>query len=176
VMNVVLLIVAVGLLRESNSLFERASRMRPPGAAGQRYRPSTEVGAKYDCLSHLTNLALAADMWAHEHGGKLPRADQWVDDLGPYLRDPNQFKCSDDTSSAASSYAMNAALSGVDIGTISNPEQVVLFYETAHPGSNPSGGRDDLAPARHRGEVNVAYLNGHAASVGPGAQVSFGPQ
>jgi hypothetical protein len=69
---------------------------------------------------------------------------------------------------------MNAALSGADITAIPNPEQVVLFYETAHPGDNPSGGRDDVAPQCHQDGSNYAFVKGLARWVGPGEQVSFG--
>ncbi len=119
------------------------------------------VVEKAKCRSHLSHLALAADQWAYEHGGKLPDSDRWVDDLLPYVVGQEDFRCPADPSGARCSYGMNQAVSGKMLGEIANREAVVLFYETAHPGDNPSDGPRDVAVLRHNGGSVYAFADAH---------------
>jgi hypothetical protein len=109
----------------------------------------------------MTRLALSADMWAWDHDGKLPNADRWVDELLPYAGGPDDFRCPEDASGARCSYAMNGALSEKVLEEIENRESVVLFYETAHPGEDPSGGPEDVASPRHLGGNVYAFADAH---------------
>jgi hypothetical protein len=126
---------------------------------------STAVADKARCISNVKNLALAAQMWSWDHGGRLPNAATWADDFKSYLPDrADVLKCAGDQSGARCSYAMNAALSGKVLEDIADPESTVLFYETARPGDNPSGGPDDVVtPARHNGGNNYGFAKGTAS-------------
>ena len=156
---VVIAVVVVVLLAVFQAVRQTAETVRPV------YERSMSSADKARCLSNLKNITLAAQMWASDHGGRLPNAATWADDFKSYLPDrPDVLKCAGDQSGARCSYAMNAALSGKVLEDIANPESVVLFYETAHPGSNPSGGPEDVVtPARHNGGSNYGFAKGTAS-------------
>jgi prepilin-type processing-associated H-X9-DG protein len=49
------------------------------------------------------------------------------------------------------------------LADIPDPESTVIFYETAHPGDNPSGGPEDVVtPPRHNGGNNYGFADGGA--------------
>jgi len=115
------------------------------------------------CLSNIKNLAMAAQMFAVDNADRFPAADKWVDQLEPYVRNEAIFKCPEDRSEARSSYGMNWALSRKQASKIKNLSDVVLFYETAHPGDTPrSGASDVVSPPRHQGGNNYGFADGHA--------------
>ena len=133
-----------------------------------------EVSAAARCGYNLGMLGIAAKKWAADHGDKLPPADRWVDELLPLVGGADTFKCSADKSAGRSSYGMNAALSGADLNSLPDPKNVVLFYETAHPGDNPSGGPEDVAPPRHQGTRLYIFADFRNHPVRPGEAPSFG--
>ncbi len=127
------------------------------------------------CLSNIKNLAVAAQSYAAEHENHLPEADNWVEELRPYLGEDASLKCPEDDSEGLSSYAMNEALSGKSLDDIEDPASVVLFYETANPGVNPAGGAEDLAPPRHLEGGNYVFADGHASWFSTEEQPNFEP-
>ena len=121
--------------------------------------------AKYRCRSNIKRLGLSARLYTFDHDGRLPDADRWVDELTPYVKDTDTFVCPADQSGARCSYAMNADLSGQILEDITDPESTVLFYETQHPGDNPSGSPADVpTPPRHEGGNNYAYADGQSGT------------
>jgi len=127
------------------------------------------------CAANLHVLCIAVRMYALDSDGILPDADQWVDHLVPrYIDNDAALKCSEDRMQARCSYGMNRALSGRKLDEIRDASRVVLLYETAHPGGNPSGGPEDVvSPGRHLNGNNFGYADGHAMWVGEGREVSF---
>jgi prepilin-type processing-associated H-X9-DG protein len=120
------------------------------------------------CGSQLEQLAAAMDSYLADHDNRYPSADRWVQELRPYIEDAKVFKCPEDTSEAFSSYGMNAALSGLSPDDVADPEWTVLFYETASPGANPSGGADDVADSpRHVDGNNFAFVDGSISAFSP---------
>ncbi len=114
------------------------------------------------CRLQMHELCIAVRMYALDSGGALPDADRWVDQLVPrYLDSEAALKCSYDRTDARSSYGMNRGLSAKRLDETGEQSRVVLLYETAHPGGNPSGGPEDVAsPPRHgRGNLYV-FLDG----------------
>ena len=122
---------------------------------------SRENARKAVCLSNMKNLALAAEMFAADNEGRLPDADHWVEQLMQYIENEEVLRCPADASQARSSYGMNHALSGKPLSQIEGSESVVLFYETAHPGDNPSGGPEDVVSPRHIGGNVYAFADAH---------------
>ena len=128
-------------------------------SAGFYYRTALGVGREAVCKADLYNLLAAATMYAGDNDGYLPPGDRWVSALSEYIRDPHiQLRCPEDHSTGYSSYAINSAVAGTRF-IVPGPglpllpagyEGVVLFFETAHPGDNPAGGRTDVvSPPRH---------------------------
>jgi len=121
-----------------------------------------ESARKVQCLSNVTNISLAVQMYAVDND-RFPDADKWVEQLQDYIRNESMLKCPEDQSKAKCSYGFNGALSGKSLADMLDPAQVVVIYETAHPGDCPSGGEDDVAsPPRHLGGSNFGYADGHA--------------
>jgi len=121
-----------------------------------------------ECGSQLEALAGAMESYLADHDNRYPSADRWVQALRPYVEDAKLFKCPEDASDGFSSYAMNSALNGLSPDEVADPEWTVLFYETAHPGANPSGGADDVADsARHVDGNNFAFVDGSVGAFAP---------
>jgi len=111
------------------------------------------------CLANLHQLCIAVRMYALDSGGVLPDADRWVDQLVPrYIDNEAALKCSEDRTQARCSYGMNRALSGRKLDETGEDSRVVLLYETAHPGENPSGGPEDAASPPRHGRLNWYVL------------------
>jgi hypothetical protein len=122
------------------------------------------IGArKAACLSNLKEFTRAALEYANGHGGKLPNADTWADDIRPYLNaDGRIFTCSA-VPHQGFAYAYNASLSEARIDDIEEAAAVVLIYES-DAGRNAVGGPELLPPEpRHLGGDNYGFVDGHAA-------------
>jgi hypothetical protein len=133
----------------------------------QQREEARRQGLSDDCANKLNALLAAMDSYLEDHGNRYPSADAWVAAVRAYVEDENGFKCPEDTSDGFSSYGMNAALSGVSPDEVADPATTVLFYETAHPGENPSGGADDVVtPPRHVDGNNFAFVDGGIGAYG----------
>jgi hypothetical protein len=114
------------------------------------------------CLSNVKQISLGMLMFADDHDEQFPKAEHWVDDLMPYVKDVKLFKCPEDKSGARSSFAMNSALSGKSMAIVMNPASVVMVFETDKPGENPVGGPEAvLKVPRHNGNA-YGFADGHA--------------
>ena len=130
---------------------------------GPVFERARESARKASCLSNVKNLSLAMQMYAADNDDSLPEASGWVEALMDYIMDESVLKCPDDESEATCSYGMNEALSGKSLAELANPEEVVVFFETANPGDNPVGGAEDVVdPPRHMGGNNYGFGDGHA--------------
>jgi|GEM_PF-2137547 len=111
------------------------------------------------CAERMEIIGMAFEEYLDEHDGHFPDAAQWVDEILPYRSDESMLVCPDDDSGERASYAMNMALSGKLIDEIDNPEEVVLLYETANPGTSPAGSADDAMLTRHLGGSNYLFVD-----------------
>jgi len=112
----------------------------------------------YACIENQRELAVAALMYADDHGGRLPPAQEWCDLLRPYLKDAHAFVCPA-ARNLRCSYAFNANLSGVRLDDSPESRHVVIFFESDR-GWNAAGG-PELLPAqpRHRfGEMDISIV------------------
>jgi prepilin-type processing-associated H-X9-DG protein len=121
----------------------------------------TRTADKTICMRNMQQLAMALSMYAADWNDRLPQADRWVAVLGPSPKTSALLHCPNDPSHAACSYGMNPQLGGKELASILNPKDVVLLYETAHPGASPHGDPSDVAsPPRHNGSNNYAFADG----------------
>jgi hypothetical protein len=115
------------------------------------------------CLGNLFSLGAASEMYLADYDDTFPPGDRWVDELGSYLR-PDRgdvVKCPFEQSAERGSYGMNTLVAGKPYAQIEDPNRTVLFYETAHPGQNPTGRSDDVVtPVRHVPGNAYTYCNG----------------
>jgi hypothetical protein len=136
----------------------------------------------YHCAANLRVLASAARRYAREHGGLLPPAASWQDDLAPYIlqvenegwwgqegeQDPLHCPAAVDTEFG---YAINAAIAGKSALDLTDQASLVLFFESNLNTPNAAGDpeRDRCDPPRHKvdwmeedspGLNQVVYLTG----------------
>jgi len=91
------------------------------------------------------------DMFTQAHDGRLPEALTWADNLQLYVKNRQAFKCLDDRTDQAVSYAMVQRYSGAKLDDIPSRSETILIYEV-----------ENGQPAyRHLGGMNVAYADGH---------------
>jgi hypothetical protein len=119
--------------------------------------------ADYRCGCNMGTLSSALVSYELAHGGKLPNASKWVDEIYPYLDTEDSdvpggwavFRCPDDLSVGRSSYAMNRAVSGKQVRNeqlelLDPMSTTIAIYETARADRNPFGNGTDLPqPSRH---------------------------
>ena len=111
--------------------------------------------------SNLRQIALGVILYAQDHNETLPDADQWVDEIMPYVKTEAVFR---DPAAPDQkwSYAFNSNLSGVTMSEIENPAATVLLFESTNDKKNDSGEGDSVpVPGRHSKGSDYAWVNGH---------------
>jgi hypothetical protein len=131
------------------------------------------------CQQHLNYLGRALLAYARDHDGRLPEETSWCDDIGPYLpaeAGPSVFTCPA-CPDWPCAYALNLALAGKDVRTLSNHgERVLLMHATRGVRNEAVDPAASSPVGRHRtrwerqGEVEVcAMLDRSIRTVPPGA-------
>jgi hypothetical protein len=143
---------------------KQAAAVTPP-APPKEIKPNTPPpppDTTPQCLSNLREVGTAFRVYALDHGGRLPDAGKWVDEITPYLSNPGALKCPPD-STAASNYAMNSALSGMKLSDVSDNR--VLLYESSTTEKNVSGTGATLpATPSHASGYLTLMASGEAAA------------
>jgi prepilin-type processing-associated H-X9-DG protein len=125
------------------------------------YARSREAAKVSTCMSNMHELAIATIMYTDVNNGKLPTSAKWTTQIKDYLKVP-LMACP----SGGAVYAFNKNLSGLKLGNIQNPAEVVLFFE-AKPGlPNASGSRADAILPHNGAKVIphrcvIAFADGH---------------
>lgn len=148
--------------------------------AGQD-RPQGKVRAeavKMVSLSNLRQIGLAVVVYAQDHGGRLPDADQWVDEIAPTLGNEKTLRSLLWDQAAPPSqpygYAFNRSLSGVNLATLKDPSQVVMVFESTLGRRNAADtGQSVPLPGRHEGGTHYVFADGRVRWVPDGEEVSF---
>ncbi len=124
-------------------------------------------------LSNLKQIALAVEMYAQDHHEQMPDADQWVDQVSPYLvgkavppseREHTLAALLRDPSAPQGekwSYAFNRNLSGVKLADIKNPAETVLLFESTTGVKNAADtGQSVPRGGRHNAGDYYAFAEG----------------
>jgi len=112
---------------------------------------SREKARTSSCMSNLKQLAIATEMFAQDHDGRLPGAVTWRDDVLPYVNNEQLFKCPSDEVDNVT-YAINPLVAGRDLDEIDDHQETVLLYEIGESGR-------PVFP--HNGGANYAFVDGH---------------
>jgi len=131
-------------------------------------------------LSNLRQIGLAVVVYAQDHGGRLPDADHWVDEIAPTLaRGDEKTLRSLMWDQAAPptqpyGYAFNRSLSSVNLATLKDPAEVVMVFESTlgHRNATDTGQSVPL-PGRHEGGTHYVFADGRARWVSDGEEVAF---
>jgi hypothetical protein len=87
-------------------------------------------------LGNMRQIFTAFQVYALDHGGRLPDASKWTDELMPYLSNQSILKNPPD-SPAACGFAMNSSISGQLLKDVASDR--ILLYETSTSDKNVSG-------------------------------------
>lgn len=117
-----------------------------------RQSGSSEAGVSspariYQSQSRLRFLWSAMDEYADEHDNRLPPADQWVDELEPYILDREMFRCPA-APEQEYGYAMNVLASEQEVPQDWNARRgLIVLFEWPNAQRNSAAMPDDLAEA-----------------------------
>jgi prepilin-type processing-associated H-X9-DG protein len=104
------------------------------------------------CVNHLRQLAVAAHMYANDHGGRLDFAKAGVmKALGSYAGGESIFRCPESPAGALP-YVFNAKLREAEITRVAEPNRTVFFYE---------GNADSHLAFPHQDRAHVVFVDGH---------------
>lgn len=96
------------------------------------------------CQSNLQTLNTALQNFARAHQNQWPNAQQWATIIDE--QNAKTLHCpADPNHRHASSYAMNADLSGKKLSDIKDPRDLILVYETNSDNAAPFGTGKDMA-------------------------------
>ena len=115
------------------------------------FAQAREASRKSSCQSHLEQLGLALHLYAQDHDGRFPAADQdWTPLLGRYLTSPDILRCPTDWLPEAGRPAKPGA---------------PLYTSYQYRGGLDLEDRSDIPVAadwelRHQRMANVLYLSG----------------
>ena len=144
-------------------------------AAFQRER---ENARRSSCQSNLKQAMLGILQYAQDYNDTYPTARKWIDEVMPYVKNEQIFRCPALPEGSNYGYALNQNLDKIQMAKMDNPAQTVAIYETSDLTRNAFGVADERA-YRHLGGSNLAFADGHikwfAQGQEPKASVSFQP-
>lgn len=112
------------------------------------FNKAREQARTVGCLSHLKEIGIGASMYASDHDGALPGAENWVELVSAYLPDKGAFRCPS-AGSDENAYAMNSKMSRIKVSAIRNPSDTIMIFDSI-PGINQNGGIELMpSPGRH---------------------------
>lgn len=131
---------------------------------GPRGVIETPRGAAAESMIKMSEMLQAAHHYADEHDGRLPPADAFPGALAAYFDRPARDVL---RLSGGRRLAMNAALAGLPLTAVSEPDRTVLFFETG-PDGPPVGGPERLRPLRGPDDAYViGFVSGRVEWVDP---------
>ena len=143
-------------------------------AAPEAFAAEREKAQEVTSQSNLKQLALGVIQYTQDHDERMPDADQWVDEIMPYVKTEAVFH--DPAASAGKkwSYAYNQALSGIKFGEVDYPAHTVLLFESTTGLKNASDtGQSVPVPGRHLGGTDYALADGHVKWERDGTKLSY---
>lgn len=125
-------------------------------------------------LSNVKQIVLAVLIYAQDHDEHLPPADKWIDEIMPYVRNEQLFRCPA-APDLEYGYAFNAGLNAVKMEDITRPSEIVLIFESNLGTRNAAGGPEAVSdPPRHDVGNAYGFVDGHV-KLSPDVP-DFGPE
>ncbi len=101
----------------------------------------------HQSYERLRFLFAAMNEYASEHGNRLPRADRWVDEIEPYVLEPEMFRCPA-APDQEYGYAMNVMASEQELSdNWTERGQLMVLFEWPNAERNATAMPDELANA-----------------------------
>jgi prepilin-type processing-associated H-X9-DG protein len=125
------------------------------------------------CLSHVAEMARAAQLYAEDHNEVYPASNAWMDSLTPYIGKSQKvstistttvFHCPS-VAAEGYGYAYNSLMSQKALADISKPNEIIMLYDSSDLARNASDPVTSLpSPPRHIGN-NIGFVDGHVRSL-----------
>ncbi len=109
------------------------------------------------CARNQMQVGLGLRAYAQDHDGFLPPADAWCDQVYPYIKNTDVYRCPI-RGDARCGFWLNEALIEVDLDTVTNQDKLVLTFEGPGGWNLVGGPADFLTP--HRGMGTALLLDG----------------
>ena len=137
------------------------------------FAQAREKARQVSCLSNLKQQSLAVMMYSQDYDETLPPKElPWMDLTASYIKNDKVFQCPSAKTAGETDtfygYTMNTAPMGKKLKTVAHPENIPLIFDSLIAPSmrNTAGTASNRDFAyRHRGNANVAYLDGHVKSL-----------
>ena len=137
-----------------------------------------EKRARQSCQVNLKQAMLGVLQYSQDYGEHYPTARKWIDDVFPYVKSQEVFRCPALPDGSNYGYAFNQNLSAISLAQLNNVAQTVAIYETEDLTRNAFGAGEERA-YRHMGGSNIAFADGHikwfAQNQEPPEEVNFKP-
>ena len=137
-----------------------------------------EKQIRSSCQSNLKRAMLGVLQYSQDYQEHFPTAPKWIDNIMPYVRSEDIFRCPALPDDSNYGYAYNQNLSGLSQSKTDNVAQTVALYETDDLTRNAFGAGEERA-YRHGGGSNIAFTDGHikwfAQGQEPENEVNFKP-
>ena len=142
-------------------------------------KPAFMEGRRRDsCQTNLKQAMLGVLQYAQDYNETYPSARKWIDEIFPYVKSEQIFRCPALADGDNYGYALNQNLAALSLAKMDNPAQTVAIYETTSLVRNEFGTGEERA-YRHGGGSNIAFADGHIKwyreGAEPKSEVSFKP-
>ena len=155
--------------------FDSTGIVSPALAANTEF---LEKRTRSSCQSNLKQAMLGILQYAQDYDITYPTANKWMDNVMPYVKSEQIFRCPSLPEGSNYGYALNQNLAGLSMAQMNNVAQTVAIYETDDLTRSAFGAGDERA-YRHGGGSNIAFADGHikwfAKGEEPQNEVSFQP-
>ena len=134
------------------------------GCGGNRGTAAVDHTAELyrESLTRMSALSRGMLMYGNDWDDALPPAGRWMDATGPYVQDESAYVSPALEGRATEyGYAFNLALAGVTTGTIEDPYNTVLIFDSSITTRNATAPTDSMAnPPRYGTDNTISYANG----------------
>ena len=119
-----------------------------------------EKRARQSCQVNLKVAMLGVLQYSQDYGEHYPTARKWIDEVFPYVKSQEVFRCPALPEGSNYGYAFNQNLSAISLARMDNVAQTVAISETEDLTRNAFGAGEERA-YRHLGGSNIAFADGH---------------
>ena len=119
-----------------------------------------EKRARSSCQTNLKQAMLGVLQYSQDYGEHFPTARKWIDEVFPYVKNQEVFRCPALPAGSNYGYAFNQNLDAISLAKLDNPAQTVAIYETEDLTRNAFGAGEERA-FRHLDGSNLAFADGH---------------
>jgi prepilin-type processing-associated H-X9-DG protein len=124
------------------------------------FQQERDGARRSSCQSNLKQITLGMMQYAQDYNETLPKAENWIDKLLPYIKSEKLFTCPSVSDPAGYGYAFNLNLSLKPLAAMGSVSETISIYETSILERNMYGVGDEPA-FRHQDGANYAFADGH---------------